>query len=165
MTFYDRPRNCRKKENGCHLKTINIIVTLYFMYIPGAHVHICQRYEVSMIKHVARRCSYRRQWWQWQQHMTNNLPFTHLCGHIKILTNEPNMTIYLYVIGFLDCLYLTTIMTSTNFKYKTGFLQNSHIHWNPTVHDMYNIYILLIQTSFAKLQCSDWHVDNGFCSI
>ena len=46
-------------QNGCHLKNTHCINLIIHVHILGAYVHICARYEVSMVKPVARMTVHR----------------------------------------------------------------------------------------------------------
>ena len=44
----------RKKKNDCHLKNICNIDLILHVHTLGSNVHLSARYEVSMIKSVAK---------------------------------------------------------------------------------------------------------------
>ena len=44
-------------KNGCHFKNTGHIDLIIHVHILGAYVHMCARYEVSVIKPVARGLS------------------------------------------------------------------------------------------------------------
>ena len=51
--------NKGKKQNGCHIKSICYMNKIFDVHIQGAYVHMCARYEVFLIKPVARRTVHR----------------------------------------------------------------------------------------------------------
>ena len=54
-----------KYQNGCYLKILDQSNLLFNVRIL-AYVHICTKYEVSMLKPMARRAVYRQVRQQWQ---------------------------------------------------------------------------------------------------
>ena len=59
QTMLARGANKGKKQNGCHIKNICHMYQISDVHIQGAHVQMYARYEVFLIKPVARRTVHR----------------------------------------------------------------------------------------------------------
>ena len=120
------------------------------MHILGAYVHICVRYEVSVIKPVARRTVHR--WWQWWWCHTMDNSWLHRLISYQQMSQHIKSFVLIWWYYFQGIIFLvlivwypthkTTLLLKLQFGIMTYLFCNSHVipTWFQVSHRAVHIF-------------------------